>query len=265
MGCQCNKNNEEGSEDEIKKDSLDNFNEDMKRDNNFNNKEDIFGLNNEEGNDEDIQKDTDKFKSSNKNIGNNFDNEDYNDKLIERKNEKYRDYPEKMVDIINRIREDPPSYADFIEDSIKYIINEKDKEDETKSKIIFKKKVKVALTRGEEAFREAIEILKNMESLPPLELNGNINIPLPEAEEEIKDPRFLKEQVKLLRETTNIDIFYKDLIKIPEVSALLMVVDDNIKNPGRKRHAILNKDFKYVGINSHFIGKKFVAYFAFSK
>ena len=104
-----------------------------------------------------------------------------------------------------------------------------------------------------------------MQSLPPLELNGNINIPLPETEEEIKDPTFLKEQVKLLRETTNIDIFYKDLIKIPEVSALLMVVDDNIKNPGRKRHAILNKDFKYVGINSHFIGKKFVAYFAFSK
>ena len=43
------------------------------------------------------------------------------------------------------------------------------------------------------------------------------------------------------------------------------VVDDNVKNPGRKRNAILNKDFKYVGINSQFIGKKFVAYFAFSK
>ena len=265
MGCQCNKKNEENSEDEIKKDSLDNFNEEMKRNNNFNNKEDIFGLNNEEGNEEDIQKDTDKFKSSNKDIGNNIDNEDYNAKLIEEKNEKYRDYPEKMVDIINRIRDDPSSYADFIEDWIKYIINERDKEDKTKIKIIFKKKVKVALTRGEEAFREAEEILRNMQSLPPLELNGNINIPLPETEEEIKDPTFLKEQVKLLRETTNIDIFYKDLIKIPEVSALLMVVDDNIKNPGRKRHAILNKDFKYVGINSHFIGKKFVAYFAFSK
>ena len=145
MGCQCNKKNEENSEDEIKKDSLDNFNEEMKRNNNFNNKEDIFGLNNEEGNEEDIQKDTDKFKSSNKDIGNNIDNEDYNAKLIEEKNEKYRDYPEKMVDIINRIRDDPSSYADFIEDSIKYIINERDKEDKTKIKIIFKKKVKVAL------------------------------------------------------------------------------------------------------------------------
>ena len=265
MGCQCNKKNEEGSEDEIKKDSLDNFNEEMKKDNNFNNQEDIFGSNNEEGNDEEFQKDADKFKASNQVNENNIDNEDYNEKLIEEKNEKYRDYPEKMVDLINRIREDPASYADQIEDSIKYIVNERNKEDETKNKIIFKKKVKVALTRGEEAFRESAEILRNTEPLPPLELNGNINIPLPETEEEIKDPKFLKEQVKLLRETTNIDIFYKDLIKIPEVSALLMVVDDNVKNPGRKRNAILNKDFKYVGINSQFIGKKFVAYFAFSK
>ena len=104
-----------------------------------------------------------------------------------------------------------------------------------------------------------------MEPLPPLEFNGNICVPLPETVEEIKDPAFLKEQVKILRETTNIDLFFKDLIKVPEVSSLLMIVDDNIKNPGRKRQAILNKDFKYVGINSHFIGKTFVAYFAFSK
>ena len=104
-----------------------------------------------------------------------------------------------------------------------------------------------------------------MESLPPLELNREINVPLPETEEEIKDPKFLKEQVKILRETTNIDLFFKDLIKVPEVSALLMVVDDSVKNPGRKRHAILNRNFKYIGINSQFIGKTFVAYFTFSK
>lgn len=68
-----------------------------------------------------------------------------------------------------------------------------------------------------------------------------------------------------MRETTNIDVFFKDLIKIPEVSALLMIVDDSQKNPGRKRNAVLNKDFKYIGINSKFIGKTFIAYFTFSK
>ena len=50
----------------------------------------------------------------------------------------------------------------------------------------------------------------------------------------MKDPKFLKEQSKILRETTNIDLFSKDLIRVPEVSALLMVDDDSVKNPGKK-------------------------------
>jgi hypothetical protein len=262
MGCQCNKQNEEEQEDELKKDSLDGMNDVFKEDNNFNNKEEVFGLNNEEENHEEQKENDAKLKGSN---NKNQPDEDYNERLAEEKNAKYGNYPEKMLDIINRIREDPASYADYIEDSIKNIVEETDKEDETKTKLIYKKKVKVALTRGEIAFREAAEKLRNMEPVPPLELNENIIIPLPETEEEIKDPTFLKEQVKALRENTNIDLFFKDLIKLPEVSALLMVVDDSVKNPGRKRQAILNKDFKYVGINSHFIGRTFVAYFAFSK
>jgi hypothetical protein len=262
MGCQCNKQNEEEQEDELKKDSLDGMNDVFKEDNNFNNKEEIFGLNNQEENHEEQKENDPKLKGSN---NKNQPDEDYNERLAEEKNAKYGNYPEKMLDIINRIREDPASYADYIEDSIKNIVEETDKEDETKTKLIYKKKVKVALTRGEIAFREAAEKLRNMEPVPPLELNENIIIPLPETEEEIKDPTFLKEQVKALRENTNIDLFFKDLIKLPEVSALLMVVDDSVKNPGRKRQAILNKDFKYVGINSHFIGRTFVAYFAFSK
>ena len=104
-----------------------------------------------------------------------------------------------------------------------------------------------------------------MDSLPPLELKDELSIPLPDTEDEIKDSSFLKEQVKTLRENTNIDLFFKDLIKIPEVSALLMVVDDSTKSPGKKRQAILNKNYKYIGINSKFIGKTFVAFFTFSK
>ena len=47
-----------------------------------------------------------------------------------------------MLEIFNRIREDPASYADYIEDSIKNIIEEQDKNDENKTKIIYKKKSK---------------------------------------------------------------------------------------------------------------------------
>ena len=61
------------------------------------------------------------------------------------------------------------------------------------------------------------------------------------------------------------DIFYKDLIKVPEVSDLLMIVDDRNKNAGKKRMGLFNKDLKYVGVTSKFIGKTLIAYFAFSK
>ena len=101
--------------------------------------------------------------------------------------------------------------------------------------------------------------------MPPLQFNGNICNPLPQDEEELRDCNYLKEQVKAMQENNNIDLLFKDLIKLPDVSALLMVVDDSVKNSGRKRQAILNKDFKYIGINSHFVGKTFLAYFAFSK
>ena len=255
MGCQCNKKNEE---EELNKEPQ----EYKKEEQGLNDKE------KEENNIQQQQEEIDINKNENieqHNAQNAQEDEDYLEKLNEEKNAKYAEYPDKMIEIINKIRENPNAYADFIEDSIKYIIEIPDKDDENKTKLIFKKKVKVALNRGEVAFHEAAEILRNMEPLPPLEFNGNICIPLPQNEEELKDPNYLKDQVKALKENNNIDLYFKDLVKLPDVSALLMVVDDNAKNTGRKRNAILNKDFKYIGINSHFVGKTFLAYFAFSK
>ena len=81
----------------------------------------------------------------------------------------------------------------------------------------------------------------------------------------MKDPTFLRNQVRILREKTKIDVFFKDLIKIPEISGLLMIVDDTNKNAGKKRKALLNKELKYIGVNSKFIGRTFVAYFSFSR
>ena len=175
------------------------------------------------------------------------------------------DYSEKIVEIINRIREDPVSYADEIENSIQYIMEEEDKKDPSKKKLIFKKKVKVALNKGVQAFNEAAEFLRNLKPLSPFEFSQDRCIPLPDNEDELKDPTFLREQVRQIRDRTEVDVFFKDLIKIPEVSGLLMIVDDTNKNAGKKRMALLNKDLKYVGVTSKFIGKTFIAYFAFSK
>ena len=68
-----------------------------------------------------------------------------------------------------------------------------------------------------------------MKPLPPLEFKKEICIPLPENEEELKDINYLKKQASIIRENNNIDVFYKDLIKIPEVSALLMVVKKTLE------------------------------------
>ena len=181
-------------------------------------------------------------------------------------NLKYLNYPEKIVELINNIRQDPASYSQVIEDSIPNIIENNNINDKTKSKIIYKKKVKVALTRGEPAFHDAAEELRKTDPLPPLEFSPQLCIPLPETEEDKKDSNFLKNQVlELKREGIKIDVFFKDLVKVPEVSALLMIVDDNGKNEGKKRNTLLNKDFKYIGVNCKFIGKSFIAYLAFSK
>ena len=182
------------------------------------------------------------------------------------KNSKYLNYPEKIIEIINAIRQDPVSYADVILDSMRNIIEDNNKDDSKKNKIIYKKKVKVALTKGKPAFLEAAEQLRNLEPLPPLEFVPEICIPLPENETEMKDSNFLKNKVlELKNEGINIDIFYKDLVKIPEVSALLMIVDDSGKNSGKKRMTLLDKDIKYIGVNSTFIGKTFIAYLSFAK
>ena len=280
MGCQCNKNqNEEEINDElIKKNSLEEGNE-LEQDqdnNNYDQKEEgLFGLTNQENidpaqqgilnNENNLNAREEEEEHENENEEKEQeDNNDNEDHKFEDKNRKYSSYPQKMLELINKIREDPVSYADIIEDSISNILEDQNEEDENKPKIIYKKKVKVALTRGEPAFREAAEKLRNLTSLPPLEFKNDICVPLPETEEEIRNPSYLKEHVNILRKSEKIDVFFKDLVKIPEVSALLMIVDDSAKNPGKKRQAVLNKNFKYIGISSKFVGRTFIAYFTFS-
>ena len=268
MGCKCA--NSDYEEKEIN-------NKELSEDNNklndiFNNDQFINDNNNENNNNSNNINDIIYFQNNlNENLNNSNNNNDYLTGLNENEyekthNSKYLNYPEKIVEIINNIRQDPASYAQIIEESINYIIENNNKDDITKNKIIFKKKIKVALTRGEPAFLEAAEELRNTEPLQPLEFSAALCIPLPDTEEVIKNSSFLKNQViELKKEGIKIDVFFKDLVKIPEVQALLMIVDDNGKNAGKKRMTLLNKEFKYIGVNCKFIGKTFIAYLGFSK
>ena len=175
------------------------------------------------------------------------------------------DYQIEALEIINQIRTDPGSFSENVENSIQYITEIPDKENPTTKKLIFKKIVKVALNRGAPAFTEAAEQLREINPMEPLVFKQEICVPIPETEKELKDTNYLKHQIKKIKQHDNVDVFYKDLIKLPDVSVLLMAVDDSGKNAGKKRMALLNEDFKYIGISSGTVGKSFVAYFTFSK
>ena len=265
MGCKCANSSEE--EYEVDKKDLNKDSENIFKQSDFNNTNDnkyMNNVNNEnnENKNDDLQENLNQNYINNSNNSNEYNQNDYE----YNHNLKYLNYPERIVEIINTIRQEPNAYSYIIEDSIKNIIENNNKDDVTKNKIIYKKKVKVALTRGEPAFHEAAEELRNMDPLPPLEFLPALCIPLPESEEEIKDSSYLKNQVlELRKEGIGIDVFFKDLVKIPEVSALLMIVDDNGKNAGKKRMTLLNREFKYIGVNCKFVGKTFIAYLAFSK
>ena len=69
-----------------------------------------------------------------------------------------------------------------------------------KIKRVFKKKIKVALLRGEIAFKEAADFLKRMKPVRPLIFSEDILINLPETKEEIKDVKFLKKQAEKKKE-----------------------------------------------------------------
>jgi hypothetical protein len=191
-----------------------------------------------------------KTESNNSEINNNFKELTTNNKQITKEEEidtTIKTYPEAVFNLINQIRANPKEYADTIEESINYIIEEKDENNPSENKIIFKNQIKVALVRGEEAFKETAEELKNMESMEPLEFREENCLTLPDDIEE-DNSNFLKSKVKeKLKDNININIFFKEKISIPEISVLLMIVDDrNKKDSGKKRKAILNRDFKFI-------------------
>ena len=169
------------------------------------------------------------------------------------------DFSRYIYEQINRIRTDPQSYINIIEKSKENII-----EDE-KNRLIYKSKVKVALSKGKSAFEELIVILQETQPMNPLKFNPKMNVPLPSTIEEIKDKNYIKIKVKELRsQNIYIKSYWKDIIKDPETSFILMVVDDTGHNYGKKRKDILNPQIKYIGISSTFIEKSFVCYMTFS-
>ena len=288
MGCQCakqteNKNNEITSEKDIFQQSNDNnltslktkkpeiipsedFN--SKIQNNYNsNIEPPIEFTNQIEKKENENEYLNNNENINQNIINsnpqieNMKNENYNQENIKNEELKPEDnFSLYIFEHINLLRQNPKSFINLIEDSKKKITYDK------KKRLVYKSNVKVALSKGEPAFDDAISVLKNTVPMNKLIYNPNMNIPLPISEEEIKDKNYLKNNVKLLlSNNVKIRTYWRDIINDPETSFILMIVDDSGNKAGNKRKDLLNPDMKYIGICSTMIGKNFVCYLCFSE
>jgi hypothetical protein len=201
-----------------------------------------------------------------KEIENNIDNKSNHSNIFSvNKN----DYNSRIINLINELRLNPSKYSEVIEESIQYIYkevrNEVNKENgdiEEKEEYIFQKKVKVRLYEGENAFLRAANYLKNINPMNELIYKEEIKLDLPDNIEEIKNNNIIKEKIKSKK---NINAFFKDNVKNPEIGLLLMIIGDYKNGQNKKRNAILNPEYKYIAVNSKFIGDFFIAYFTFSK
>jgi len=184
------------------------------------------------------------------------------------------DYNTRMVDLINKLRTNPKEYAKIILSNIQYIqkrvkitADDITGQNEEKEEIFFQKKIKVELYRGEIAFFETAEFLNKLKPLKELKVKEEIKMNLlPETEDQILNDKILiKNQLDEIKKRFNISAFFKDNLRNPEIGLMLMIIGDNKNSQNKKRNALLNPDYKYIAVNSKFIGDKFVSYFTFSK
>lgn len=160
---------------------------------------------------------------------------------------------------INKIRTDPQSFIGIIEDSKYNIIKDR------YGRIMYNGKIKVKLIFGEPAFDDAIEFLNKTKPMNKLEFSSIIAPKLPKNEEEMKDKNDLRKKVSNMAQNgISIKSYWKDFIKDPETSFLLMIVDDIGIKGGMRRKDLLDPKMKYIGISSTVINDHFICYIALS-
>ena len=162
------------------------------------------------------------------------------------------EYVKKVFCLINKVRLNPSEFVTAIEQAEKYIkeINGR--------KIFDDNKIKVSLNEGKTMFQDCANYLKNLQPMEELNFCDDIVLECPKDENKIKDINYFKEKLLEKREKFGIEAYFKDSIRIPEISVLLMLVDDSAKNPRRKREALLNPKYKFIGISSsdNILGKE---------
>ena len=158
-------------------------------------------------------------------------------------------FSKEFLSKINKIR------ANIIEQAKKNIITDK------KGRILYNAKIKIALARGVQDFDEAIEYLKKTNPSEKLIFNPYLLVEMPKTENEIKFKDYMVYKVEnMINKGIIIKSFWRDIIRDPELSLLLMIVDDTGEKSGLRRRDLLDPNMKYIGINSIEINGSFACY-----
>ena len=164
-----------------------------------------------------------------------------------------------LLEQINKIRSDPESFIGVIENAKANITKDRF------GRLVFNGKIKIALANGESAFSEAIKFLKKIEPMEPLKYLSYLTVLPPQNEKEIRDKEDLNKKVSdMINGGIAIKSYWRDVINDPEISFLLMIVDDNGVKSGMRRKDLLNPRMKFIGISSVEIKKNFVCYITLS-
>ena len=164
-----------------------------------------------------------------------------------------------LLQQINKIRTEPQSFIGIIEDAKKNIIKNKNWH------LIYNGKIKIGLINGQKAFDNAINYLKKVKPMQKLIFNPYITVQLPRTESEIKYKNDLRLKVEnMVNDEISIKSYWRDVIKDPELSFLMIIVDDNGGQSGMRRKVLLDPNMKYIGINSIDINGTFVCYLTLS-
>ena len=164
-----------------------------------------------------------------------------------------------ILEQINIIRTNPQSYINIIENAKSNVIKDKN------GRYIYNGKIKIALASGIEAFNNAINFLKTAQPMNKLIFNNYITVDLPKTENEIKYRNDLRLKVEnMIDNGIKIKSFWRDIIRDPDISLLMMIVDDNGDKSGMRRKDLLDPKTNYIGIDSIDIKGNFVCYITLS-
>jgi len=191
----------------------------------------------------------------NNNYNNNNFKYEQNLNLLSNAEKPLDNFSKYIFDSINNIRENPQSFIPIIERAKSHIMHDKT------GTCIYKSSVKVALSRGEPAFDEAIDYLRNLEPMNKLIFSPDLVIIPPNDENALKDKKYMCEKInEKVQQGIYIRSFWRDIIKDNETCLLLMIVDDTGANSGKKRNDILDPSMQGIVIASKIIGKTFANY-----